>query len=159
MINKKKSILIVYGPGGHREQSKRLLGLKTNDFSIIELTEKNVAPIDNKNMVYKSLPFETKNKISFFKISFSFIYLFFLSLIIFIKHNPKKVITTGPIIGVLPIVVSRFFLKDSVFIESWSRFYEPSITGKILKRFCKKIYIQNVELKKHYPNAIFAGRL
>lgn len=158
-MNKPKSILMVYGPGGHKEQAKRLLKLKKSDAIIIELSEKGIAPISNSNVIYKTLPFENKYKANHFRIMISLFYLVFLTVKIFILHNPKKVVSTGPIIGIVPIVMSWITGKESVFIESWSRFYEPSTTGKILTFFAKKIYIQNHELKKHYPSGIFSGRL
>ena len=158
-MSKKKSILIVYGPGGHKEQAKRLQKLNRTNTEIIELTEKGIQSINTSNIVYKTIPFENKYTVNIPGILISFIYQLFLTIKIFIKHNPKKVITTGPIIGIVPSILSWCLRKDSVFIESWSRFYKPSTSGKILTFFVTQIYIQNIELKKHYPNGIFAGRL
>ncbi|MBN10440.1 MAG: hypothetical protein CMC80_02795 [Flavobacteriaceae bacterium] len=154
-----KTILFVYGFGGHREQSKRLLSYNTNNDKIIEITEFGVDQINKQNKCYKTLPFKTKKRIDPINITLATLYLTPLALFILIKHRPSKVITTGPIVGVIPIFLSKLLGIETIFIETWSRFYSCSSTGKILRKAVSKVLIQNEELKRIYPNSIYCGRL
>ena len=154
-----KTILFVYGPGGHREQSKRLLSYNTNNDKIIEITEFGVDQINKRNKCYKTLPYKTKKRINPINIILSTLYLAPLSLFILIKHRPSKVITTGPIIAVIPIFLSKFLGIETIFIETWSRFYSYSSTGKILRKVASKVLVQNEELRRIYLNSIYCGRL
>ena len=158
-IKKNKTIMIVYGPGGHREQVKRLIEFIDEKNEIVEFTEYKVKPIKNNTKVIRCKSFETKYSISKFSLITSFFYQFFISMYYIIKIRPKKIISTGPIIGVVPIFIAYLFNRESVFIESWSRFYSKSVSGKICYKLANKFLVQNEELLQIYPKAIYVGRL
>jgi UDP-N-acetylglucosamine:LPS N-acetylglucosamine transferase len=76
------------------------------------------------------------------------------------KHSVKAVISTGPGISILTALFFKLFTKAKVIhVETWSRFYSKSLTGRILYRLSDFFFVQNEELLKLYPKAIYRGRL
>jgi len=70
------------------------------------------------------------------------------------------VITTGAGVAVpICLFAKIFFNSKIIFIESFSRIYEPSSTGKILYNFADLFFVQWPTLKKRFKRAIYAGRL
>lgn len=83
------------------------------------------------------------------------------SLRILFKEKPDVVITTGAGI-VVPICFLAKFLFGSkiIFIETFSRIDEPSLTGRIVYRISDLFIIQWKQLKKFYGDkAIYGGSL
>jgi len=81
-----------------------------------------------------------------------------LILLIF-RHNPSCVISTGPGIVIIPGILFKILRKQVIFIETFSRFATKSITGRLMYRLADKFYVQNHELRKVYPRAVYAGHL
>lgn len=159
-MKKNKNILfLVYGPGGHREQAKRLIEFINAKNYIVEFTEFDVKPIKEGSKVIRCKSFKTKYSINKFSLMLSFFYQFIISLYYLVKIKPKTIISTGPIIGVIPILLGKLFGIQTIFIESWSRFYSKSISGKFCYGYVDKFLIQNEELKSIYPEAVYVGRL
>ena len=75
------------------------------------------------------------------------------------KYSVAGSVTTGPGLGIVPSLIFRLFGKRVVAFETWSKFYEPSIAGRILYRFAGLFFIQNESLKEKYPKALFRGRV
>jgi len=75
------------------------------------------------------------------------------------NYQVKGLVSTGPGMVVLPAIIFKLLGKKVIFLESWSRFYTPSLTGKIMYRIADTFYIQNETLQSTYPKAIFSGRL
>ena len=157
-----KTILFVYGSGGHREQSKRLLKNNNRPNQIIEMTETGVTPILSTEKAYFIPEMNSKYYgplLSFPRTFFVSFYQGLITLIILIRHKPNKIVSTGPLIGAVPLLIGRIFKKDTIFIESWSRFSDSSKTGKFAKRFVRTVLYQNKEMASKYPNGKYSGRL
>jgi hypothetical protein len=75
------------------------------------------------------------------------------------KYNPKGFISTGPGVALLSGLLFKIFRKKIVYIETWSRFYSKSMTGKYMYLLAGRFYVQNIELLQLYPNAIYSGLL
>ena len=60
------------------------------------------------------------------------LFLFLHSLIILFIVRPKVLISTGSGLTLPPFLVARIFGIKTIFIESPSRVYEPSIAGRML---------------------------
>ena len=162
-----KTVLLVYGSGGHNEQMKRLFSDMSNCFtqndkhiSFISLCDKDVKhPITDR--VY-TVPSVT-DKFSYIKL------LLKLPLrtlqVLRTLHNINKthpiqyVITTGPGIGVLAGIYFKIMKKKIIHIETWSRFYSKSLTGRCMYSIADHFFVQNKELLKLYPKALYKGRL
>ncbi len=158
---KDKTILFVYGVGGHKEQMKRLINLlELNEYNKIALIEKN-GKLDFFNKCYEIPP--ARDKYSNFKtlitLPYFIFYSIFITLKIIIKTNTKLIISTGPGLVFIPSIIFKLFGKKVIFIETWSRFNTKSLTGKIMYKISNIFYVQNKELLKYYPNAIYSGRL
>lgn len=85
--------------------------------------------------------------------------LFVEAFIIIMRSKPKAIISAGPGIAVPVSILGKLFRKKVVYIESWSRVYKGSMSGKILYRFADLFFIQWPDLKAVYPKAVYAGRL
>jgi UDP-N-acetylglucosamine:LPS N-acetylglucosamine transferase len=160
---KTKSILFIYGVGGHKEQMKRLINILDSEikgFNKIALIEKD-AELDSFDKIYTLPP--ARGKFSYIKsiIAFPFflIYSFFIIFKILLTSNIKVIISTGPGIALVPSLIFRILGKKVIFIETWSRFNTTSITGKLMYKIATVFYIQNKELLEVYPTAIYSGRL
>jgi hypothetical protein len=52
------------------------------------------------------------------------------------------------------------FRKRLIFIESWSRVYSKSLSGRLLSPMADLVFVQwSEQLERNYPKATFAGRL
>lgn len=60
------------------------------------------------------------------------LFLFLHSLMILLIVRPKIVISTGSGLTIPPFLVARFLRMKTIYIESPSRVYYPSIAGKIM---------------------------
>ena len=78
-------------------------------------------------------------------------------MILYLKVKPDIVISTGALATVPICLISKMFNKKIIYIESFARIYDPSLTGKIMYRFADVFIIQWKELKKFYPKAKYFG--
>lgn len=89
-----------------------------------------------------------------------FLILFLQSLIIFLKEKPDVVITTGAGVAIPFCIISKFFGKKVIFIESLCRTKSPSLTGRILYYFSDLFFVQwESNLKFYGKKAKFVGTL
>ena len=162
----KKEILLVYGSGGHNEQMKRILKSmaqfdQNKEFEFISFCDSDTKHILTEHIyTVKSVT----HKFSYLRMILSFPFNGFklISQLTKInkKHSIKAVVSTGPGIAILTALFFKTFTKAKVIhIETWSRFYSKSLTGRILYRFSDHFFVQNEELLKLYPKAQFKGRL
>jgi hypothetical protein len=161
---KKNAIILVYGSGGHKEQMRRLhdkiLSVSDIDMLFVGICEKNhdirdikvnffVNPLREKYGIVKTLLY----------LPVSIIEQIYYFLLIMWKYNIKFIISTGPGIAIIPIMLGRMLGKKTVFIESWSRFKSASLTGKIAYYLSNEFFIQNKSLQNIYPKSTYSGIL
>ena len=163
MKRKIKKILIILGAGGHTEQMIKLVQNLGDNFTFVYVVadddKVSKARMKNHGIVYSILnPRKMIDKnllVCFFK----FIYSFFQSVKIILKTNPDCILGCGPGL-IIPLIISgKMFGKKVIFLESWSRVYTKSLSGKIAYLFSNLFFVQWPELKKKYPKSIYAGRL
>ncbi len=82
---------------------------------------------------------------------------FFQSLAVFLKERPDVVISTGADTAIATCLIAKAFGKRVVFIESFCRVREPSLSGKIMYRAADLFLVQWPENKAFFPNAVYAG--
>ncbi len=164
---RKTVALLVYGSGGHNEQMKRLvkemrelLSDTHNNVVFVSLCDEDVKhPVTEQ--VY-SVPSVT-DKFSYMRLilrmPLRIIQAFSVLHTINKQHNIQYVITTGPGIGVLAGLYFKIFGKKIIHIETWSRFYSKSLTGRCMYYLADYFFVQNRELLNLYPKAIYKGRL
>jgi UDP-N-acetylglucosamine:LPS N-acetylglucosamine transferase len=82
------------------------------------------------------------------------------SLAVFLKERPDIVITTGAGVAVPFCFIAKIFGKRIIYIESFCRVSEPSLTGKLLYPIADLFLVQWEELLAKYgKKAKFLGRL
>lgn len=151
-INKK--ICFVASSGGHLEELLMLKPLiKESDIIITEKT--SIGELNCNNKVIYVSQINRKEKTFIFK----FIKLFFQSIKILISENPKYIVSTGALVSVPIMVLGKMFGKKTIYIESFARITEASLTGKILYKFVDLFFVQWEEMLKVYPNAKYVGGL
>jgi beta-1,4-N-acetylglucosaminyltransferase len=160
-LEKKPVTLIIYGSGGHKEQMKRLLALmKTHaEFDFVSISDTK----DNFNSLKHFECNEPRDKFSKWKAPFQLLKNAFTTSkqCIQITRNYKVtgLVSTGPGMVILPALIFKLLGKKVIFLESWSRFYSRSLTGKVMYRIADTFFVQNEDLLALYPNAIYSGRL
>lgn len=147
-------ILFTASSGGHLSELTQLKKIILNNTSFL-LTEKSEELSDSYiyQRVFYTNPINRKEKLFIIK----FIKLFFKSIILYLKVKPDIVISTGALATVPICLISKMFNKKIIYIESFARIYDPSLTGKIMYRFADVFIIQWKELKKFYPKAKYFG--
>ena len=126
------SILIVMGSGGHTKRGLELARHINEKKSYVVPFEARVTKqkIGKKYFSVISPRFKAKSNIflTILRTLFTFLHSFCLLLII----RPKLVITTGSGLSYPMLMMARMQRIKTVYIESPSRVYEPSITGRLL---------------------------
>lgn len=76
----------------------------------------------------------------------------------FLKEKPDVVISTGSEVAIPVFFVAKLFGAKTVFIETVTRFDNPTLTGRLLYPFSDRFFVQNRETLKAYgPRAEFHG--
>lgn len=154
-----KKVLFISSTGGHFSE---LMTLK----SVMQMYDYHL--VTEKTASTESLKKEYGNKIDFLIYGtrehkaiypFKFMLNFFKSLYIFLKTNPKVIVTTGTHTAVPMCIISKIFRRKVIFIETYANVYTPTSTGKFIYKYniATKFIVQHEELLKVYPNAICLG--
>src|SRR5574344_233859 len=118
-----KKVMFISSTGGHFSELMMLkeVMLKQDYFLITEKTDST-----------KSLKEEHKEKMGFlvygtrehkFIYPFKFLYNFLKSLILFIKVNPKVIVTTGTHTAIPMCIIGKIFKRKIIFIETFANVY------------------------------------
>jgi UDP-N-acetylglucosamine:LPS N-acetylglucosamine transferase len=125
-------ILFVLGSGGHTARGLILSQqIKAEKYYIVpwesEVTKKKAA--ENYFSVI-SPRFRAKDNI-LMTIART-LFLFLHSFVILIITRPRVVVSTGSGLTIPPFLLARFLRIKTIYIESQSRVYKPSIAGRLL---------------------------
>ncbi len=82
---------------------------------------------------------------------------FFQSLNIFLREKPDVVVSTGADTAFSICIIAKLFGKKLVFIESFCRIKEPSLSGKIFYRLADVFLVQWKENLSFFPHAKYWG--
>lgn len=164
-MKKDKAVLFIYGSGGHKEQMKRFYAtinteLKDNKYASIGFSEEGYK-LSIFDLDYSFKPFRDKvsNLKTMFLLPLTLIKLIVTTFRVLLMFRCKVLISTGPGLVLIPSILFRILGKRVIFIETWSRFYTKSATGKIMYKISNDFYIQNKELETLYKRAKYVGRL
>ncbi|MBU5687913.1 MAG: PssD/Cps14F family polysaccharide biosynthesis glycosyltransferase [Candidatus Aenigmatarchaeota archaeon] len=88
-----------------------------------------------------------------------YINLFFKSFKIILKEKPKIIISTGAGFAIPSIILGKLIFRSKIiFIETFTRINEPSLSGKIAYYFSDLFFVQwKCLLKKYGKKAIYRG--
>lgn len=155
-------LLVVLGSGGHTAQMLKLVDLLGEKFEYAYLVASGDSLSAGKIRKRGEVFFAHRPKdhgdnplIIFFKV----IRLLCESLCVLRMARPDAVVSAGPGLAVPVSLLGKAAGKKVIFLESWSRVYRASSSGKIMYRFADLFFIQWPELARVYPRAIYAGRL
>ncbi|MFA5358085.1 MAG: PssD/Cps14F family polysaccharide biosynthesis glycosyltransferase [archaeon] len=81
------------------------------------------------------------------------------SLKIFFKEKPDIIISTGADGAFATCLIAKLSGKKVIYIESFCRPSNPSITGKLVYPFADLFIYQWKEVGKHYPKGKFGGSI
>lgn len=74
------------------------------------------------------------------------------------KEKPKVIISTGAGVAVPACFLGKLFFKSKIiFIESFCRIEEPSLSGKLIYPISDLFLVQWKKLLKFYGKAIYRG--
>jgi beta-1,4-N-acetylglucosaminyltransferase len=76
-----------------------------------------------------------------------------------LRCRPRAIMSTGPGPAVPASLVAKLLGIKVIYIETGSRVFALSASGKILYRFADLFFVQWPDLQSLYPKAIYAGRL
>jgi len=155
--------MIILGGGGHTAQMIRLtkqLGKQKYEYVIASDDKLSKSKIKYKGRIFRIINPRRMQDKSLFKVILRFIPSTIQTLIMLAKSKSCIIITCGPAMCLHVCFLAKYlFRKKIVFIESWSRVYNKSISGKIAYKFADLFFVQWPEMLKKYPKAVYAGRL
>lgn len=73
------------------------------------------------------------------------------------RLRPGAIVTTGAGVAVPFCYIGRFFGARIVYIESFARISEPSLTGRLVHPVAHRFFVQWPELRAAYRKAEFKG--
>ncbi len=161
MSDKQTVILVIYGAGGHKTEMQRLVSQLTvsNPVALVSLGS---GVLNNPALAhYQAYDVRDKHSRlrSLLKLFPAVLKTLFDVLTISRRYKVAGVLSTGPGLCILPMLLFRVVGVKTVFLETFCRFESRSFTGRIMYRIAHRFLIQNRELQSLYPNAEYSGRL
>lgn len=150
--SKGPNILIACNNGGHLLQALQLIRALPGENRIIWMTKDDT---DSRSMLSGNfIPIHvptTKNLLNC-------LLNFLLAIKTFIKFKTiSVVVSTGAGIAPPVFLAAKMWRKKTIFIESFSRVVEPSLSARICYRLSDCFYVQWSSMLKHFPKAVFKG--
>lgn len=150
----KKKICLISSSGGHWEELMCLKEIADENDSFF-VTE-NGGQINGFNKNYKLYTFEKidRKQRGFIK---AFIKLCLFAHSVLKKEKPDAIITTGALLAYPFCVLGKLTRIKIVYIESFARIEELSLTGKLVYPFADVFIVQWEGLKQKYKKAKYFG--
>jgi beta-1,4-N-acetylglucosaminyltransferase len=154
-------ILVVLGDGGHSTEMLRLLKVLGPGYEYSYMMTRDDLISEGKIMwegpVYRvPLPL---GKHSSGRNPIRVIRSVLKQLVVLLRARPRAILSTGANVAVPISVWGRMIGVKIIHIETGSRVYTMSSTGKLMYRIAHLFFVQWEPLQKDYPKAIYAGRL
>jgi beta-1,4-N-acetylglucosaminyltransferase len=154
-------ILVVLGDGGHSTEMLRLIerlgpGYEYR-YMLGTMDVTSESKITYKGPSYRVQPPLGKHASS--RSPFRIILPALKQLIVLFRVRPKVILSTGANIAVPISVFGRLLGVKVIHIETGSRVYTMSSTGKVMYRVAHLFFVQWPTLQDDYPKAVYAGRL
>ena len=155
----KKSMLkvaFVASSGGHLEEISKLKEIERmyDCFLVTEKSGFEIKEFCEEKRYY--VPKMNRKAISFLP---KFIWLFLRTLSILITEKPDFVITTGALIAYPFCVIGKLMGIKVVYIESFARVDQPSLTGKLVYNLSDLFMVQWEDMLNKYPKSMLGGDL
>ncbi|UCC76166.1 MAG: hypothetical protein JSW37_11705, partial [Anaerolineales bacterium] len=155
-------LLIVLGSGGHTKEMIRLVDLLGQGFEYSYLVSVDdplsVQKIRVPGAVYHVIRPRWKDT-PLPMVIIRTLLSAAQALVALVRARPRAIISTGPGPAVPASMLAKLLGIKVIFIETGSRVYALSSSGRILYRFADLFLVQWPELLPLCPKAIYAGRL
>lgn len=152
------NIVIVFGCGGHRAQATRFHDIFSKDASLhfFGITDEGSCPYwADKFLVLGHFRDKYSGKLVSPLVFFRKMYASYR----FIDENKiTTLISFGPGVAIYVALAAKLKGCSIIHFETWSKFYSPTMTTKVMKYLTKNIFIQNIELKESIPYGKYVGR-
>ena len=148
-----KKIAFVASSGGHLEEISRLKGIEKKYDSFL-VTEKSDFVIKDFCEKRYYVPMMNRKQISFLP---KFIWLFFRTIVILMREKPDFIITTGALVAYPFCVVGKLLRIKVIYVESFARVHEPSLTGKLVYNMSDLFMVQWEDMLIKYPKSMLGG--
>ncbi len=83
----------------------------------------------------------------------------FLAWKVLSEKRPDAIISTGAGVAVPFMWAGRLLGIQTIFIDSFTRVHDLSLSGKLVYPFVHRFFVQWPELLARYPKAVFGGRV
>ncbi|MBC7262856.1 MAG: hypothetical protein H5T64_00685 [Chloroflexi bacterium] len=155
-------VLVVLGSGGHTKEMIRLVDLlgPGYEYSYLVAANDELSPqkIRIPGPVYKVTRPRWKTANLLVEVARTLLSAL-QSLVVLLIVRPRAIISSGPGPAVPVSFWGKLLGAKVIFVETGSRVYELSTSGRILYRWADLFFVQWPELQAKYPRAIYAGRL
>ena len=149
-----KKLLMVASSGGHLEELSQLKNL-INKYECCWVTEKNdYQKYDLEEEIKYYVPQINRRELLF---PFKFLYLIVRAWRILLIERPDCVVTTGALISYPFCRIAKAMGKKVIFIESFARVKDLSLTGKLLYNHVSMFVVQWPEIAEKYDKAVVGG--
>jgi beta-1,4-N-acetylglucosaminyltransferase len=155
-------LLVVLGSGGHTEEMLRLVDLMGRDYEYSYLVcadeDLSAQKIKTPGAVYRVIRPRLLN-ISVLTIALRTVWAAGQAFAALLRARPRAIISTGPGIAVPACILAKCLGIKVIYIETGSRVFSLSTSGRIISPFADLFFVQWQELLSLCPKAIYAGRL
>lgn len=146
-------IAFVASSGGHLEEISRLkrIAASYDNFLVTEKNDFEVRDFGNRQYFVAQM---NRREILF---PFKFIRLFFQAGRVLRKEKPDVVITTGALVSYPFCLLEKVRGGKVIYIESFARVTEPSLTGKLVHKHADLFLVQWEDMLDYFPDAVLGG--
>lgn len=143
-------IALVCTRGGHMTETLQLLpAFEGCELFFVAPHSPRDAELQTLGRVYFSQPVEAK--------VLPFLGFFGLAWRVLRREQPDVVLSLGPEIAIPFFVLGKLLGMKTIFIESWCRVENLSLTGRIVYGWVDEFWVQWPQLEALYPRARFHG--
>lgn len=153
MSRAKKKICFVSSSGGHWEELMCLREIADNHDSFFVTEIGGQVFESNLKKVYTFPQINRHEKFFLYR----YIKLYFFAKKIIKEEKPDVIITTGALLAYPFCKLGKKNGSKIIFVESFARINDSSLTGKLVFRFADMFLVQWKELLSVYPGSIYVG--
>lgn len=162
----RRPVLLVAGEGGHAAQASRFAVQMSTELACAEvvlLTEDAGVCVQFEGQLVLRRNLSRLSKFrgprAIAAVAAAFCAEFLAAPFLLRQLRPCGLVAFGPLFCLPVCIWARVMGLRVVYVESWSRFYEPSLTGRAMGILANRIYYQNETLGNHLKGASYGGRL
>jgi len=147
-------IAFVSSSGGHLVQLSRLhRDIKSSNSILVTSSLPPQVPLSMRSVEYRNLPEANQ------KTPFRVLLLILKCCYLVMRDRPEVVISTGAAPGAIYIIVARILMRsDCVWVDSLANVKKMSLSGRLVKRFCK-LWISQWEEVANANGAVYLGKV